>query len=429
MATQAWSITRLACRMATHESQAMRALGWMERARLAGWVSRPALPPDNETVAADFARLRTIAGELRRAELAGEPTGELRHRQSVLEQSMRADWLKQPSSAREAAQLPQLTKLADVLGDGQVVSIASSGDQLIAVVADRRHARLHSLGDPTEVSRLAERAAGALRGLSASTGAAAVVAARQRAFSAAVEALDSVVLQPLQLDGGHVVLVVPAGMHALPWAAMPSLRDRPFALAPSVGWWIDAASTPQKPPRSALVVAGPRLSEAAAEARGVAECHRRTILLTGEQATVVNVSAAMGKHDAAHIVAHGRFRHDNPLWSTIELDDGQLTVYELERLGRVPSTVVLATCESGVGGARGGTQLYGLGGTLLRMGARTIVAAIGALPDTTETRRAMIDLHRDLVKGTTASASLARQRAAGDGFSLTAAGLVTLGVG
>ena len=44
--------------------------------------------------------------------------------------------------------------------------------------------------------------------------------------------------------------------------------------------------------------------------------------------------------------------------------------------------MVLATCESGVGGGRSGAQLHGLAGTLLTMGARTIVAAIGALPDT-----------------------------------------------
>ena len=152
-------------------------------------------------------------------------------------------------------------------------------------------------------------------------------------------------------------------------------------------------------------------------------------MLTGAEATTAKVGAELGKHDAVHFVAHGRFRHDNPLWSTIELEDGQLTVYELERLGRVPPTVVLATCESGVGGVRGGAQLHGLAGTLLTMGARTIVAAIGALPDTAQTRLAMVELHRDLVGGSTASASLARQRSTATGFSLTAAGLVTLGVG
>jgi hypothetical protein len=92
--------------------------------------------------------------------------------------------------------------------------------------------------------------------------------------------------------------------------------------------------------------------------------------------------------------------------------------------------VVLATCDSGVSSGREAAQLHGLAGTLLRMGARTVVAAIGALPDTIETRQAMVDLHHDLVEGLSASASLARQRSDGPStLSLSAAGLVTLGVG
>jgi CHAT domain-containing protein len=199
-----------------------------------------------------------------------------------------------------------------------------------------------------------------------------------------------------------------------------------------VTWWIEAASSPPTSVGSALAVAGPRLAEADAEAHGVAACHHRATLLVGADATVARVGTEMAQHDVVHVVAHGRFRHDNPLWSSIELDDGQLTVYELERLGRVPPVMVLATCESGVGGARSGAQLHGLAATLLTMGARTIVAAIGALPDTGETRHTMVDLHRDLVQGVSASASLARQRSEADpgsGSNVTAAGLVTLGVG
>ena len=349
VATQARSITHLAFRMAALERQPMRALVWMERARAAGWVSRPALPPTDDAVAADFARLRAVAGDLRRAELRGEPTGELRRRQATLEQSMRAEWLKESRPDHGMVPPARLTELDAVVGDGQVVSIASSGDQLIAVVADRRRATLWSLGDPTDVLGNAERAATALRGMSAPGTAPAIVASRQRLLGAALDALDAALLRPLRLDGSNIVLVVPAEFLTLPWAALPSLHDRPFTLAPSVTWWMDAAMAPTAPAGSALVVAGPRLQEAEAEARGVAACHRRATLLTGAEATVDNVGAAMADNDVVHVVAHGRFRHDNPLWSTIELDDGQLTVYELERLGRVPPTVVLATCESGVG--------------------------------------------------------------------------------
>ena len=429
VATQARSITHLAFRLATLERQPMRALAWMEQARIAGWVSRPALPPTDIAVAADFARLRSVAGDLRRAELAGQPTGELRRRQATLEQAMRAEWLKEERPGQGKVQPARLNELEAVVGDGQVVSIACTNDRLVAVVVDRRRATLCTLGDPADVLRNAERATTALRGMSAS-GSAAVLATRHRLFSAAVEALDTALLRPCRLEGSNIVLVVPAELLALPWAALPSLQDRPFTLAPTVTWWIDAALRPAAPTRSALVVAGPRLQEADGRSAGVAACHRRATVLAGAEATVENVSAAMADHDVAHVVAHGRFRHDNPLWSTIELDDGDLTVYELERRGQVPPTVVLATCESGVGGVRGGAQLHGLAGTLLTMGARTIVAAIGALPDTIETRDTMVGLHRDLVNGASASSSLARRRAGTDGVpSPTAAGLVTLGVG
>jgi tetratricopeptide (TPR) repeat protein len=429
--TQARSVTQLAIRLAARELRPMLALAWIERARLVGRVSRPALPPADDRSGGDFARLRVAAGDLRRAEFAGEPTDELRRRHAELERSMRAEWLKVPQPAGARRPLPKLSELKRVVGDAQVVSIASSGDSLLAVVADRRNVRSYVLGGPAAVVTAAQRAGAAHGNLAVIGAAPAVTAARQRTFAAAVDVLDSLLLAPLHLDSAHVVLVVPAELHAIPWAALASLQGRSFTLAPSVTWWIEATTMPSPKPESVLVVAGPRLAEAEAEARGVAACHGRATLLLGQEATVANVGAAMCDHDIVHFVAHGRFRHDNPLWSTLELADGPLTVYEMQRLGRVPPVVVLATCDSGLDGVRNGAQLHGLAGTLLTMGARTIVAAIGALPDTIETRQTMIELHRDVIKGISPSASLARQRAAAsdEASGLTAAGLVTLGVG
>ena len=420
---------QLAGVMAGTETQPMRALAWTEHARAAGRSARPALPPIDDAAAAGFALLRSVSGDLRRAELGGEPTAELRRRQASLEQSMRADWLKRAPVGSAAVPVPKLSELRRVVDDDQIVSISSSGGRLVAVVADGRRARSVNLGDAGLVQQAALRAAGALRGLAATTTSPAVASARHRVFTSAVDALDAALLAPLLLDSSHVVLVVPAALVALPWAAMPSLRARSFTLAPSVAWWIGAKASALAAPESALVVAGPRLAEAEREARGVAACYRRAQLLLGRDATVCEVGNALAHHDVVHFVAHGRFRHDNPLWSTIELADGNLTVYELERMSRVPPVVVLASCESGVDGARGGEQLHGLAGTLLTMGARAVVAAIGALPDTEATRAAMASLHRDLVSGVSASASLARQRAGEDTPGPTTAGLVTLGVG
>ena len=151
--------------------------------------------------------------------------------------------------------------------------------------------------------------------------------------------------------------------HTSCWSCRPSCmlcrgrRCRRCAIARSPSpHRYDGGSTPhcrhRRRPGSALVVAGPRFAEAEAEARGVAACHRRATVLTGARGHGRQTSVRRWPSTTWRTSwPTGSFRHDNPLWSTIELDDGHLTVYELERLGRVPPTVVLATCESGVGGA------------------------------------------------------------------------------
>jgi tetratricopeptide (TPR) repeat protein len=426
--TQARSITTLADRLAGTETQPMRALAWMDRARLAEWSSLPAATPADDSDALGFARLRAIATDLRHAESAGEPTGDLRRRHAELEQSMRAEWMKlaQPSTGSQAAH--RLGALKGVLGDAQLVSIAADGESFVAIVVNRRRARSVRLDTCAHTLELVRRTAAALRG--AATSATTHVAARERSFAHAVDALDAALLARLDLDRADVVLVVPPELHGVPWAAMPSLRRRSFTLAPSISWWIDAAFSASAAPTSAVVVAGPRLAEADAEARRVARCYQSSTLLTGSRATIARLRRSLSGHDVLHLVAHGTFRHDNPMWSRIELVDGPMTVYEMLRMGPVPSTIVLASCESAHSITRGGAQLHGLAGTLLRMGARTVVASIGALPDNDTTRRTMVALHHDLTAGQRASESLARSRATDDGHvDITAASLVTVGVG
>ena len=85
----------------------------------------------------------------------------------------------------------------------------------------------------------------------------------------------------------------------------------------------------------------------------MAACHTGARVLAGESATTQAVTDGLVGAPLVHIVAHGRFRHDNPLWSTIELADGPLSVYELELLEHTPPMMVLASCDSGVGGPLG----------------------------------------------------------------------------
>jgi CHAT domain-containing protein len=131
----------------------------------------------------------------------------------------------------------------------------------------------------------------------------------------------------------------------------------------------------------------------------------------------------------AHVACHGRIRDDNALWSSLELFDGPLYLYDLERVGRTPPLVVLSGCETGVG-VRVGDQLVGLSTVLLRHGTRSLVAARCPVPDSMATSETMTALHRRIAGGASPGDALAELSAGwtrDDAGALVAAALGCFG--
>lgn len=147
-------------------------------------------------------------------------------------------------------------------------------------------------------------------------------------------------------------------------------------------------------------------------------------MLTDEQATVAAAMRAMDGACLVHVAAHGHFRSDNPLFSSLRLADGPLTVYDLERLAVPPQTVVLSACGSGLSAVRPGDELMGLSASLLGMGTRALLAPVTDMDDAGATAF-MAMVHRALWEGVAPASALARaqERVMGDGpVSLAAAG-------
>ena len=140
--------------------------------------------------------------------------------------------------------------------------------------------------------------------------------------------LDALLLAPLSIAHRPLVIVPTGELHALPWSLLPPrahARDRrPVAAA--------VVARDPAPATRTVLVAGPRLPAAAREIETLSRRHPHATALTGDEATVHNVSAALDGADSAHVAAHGRFRDDNPQFCSLELADGALTVYDLERL-------------------------------------------------------------------------------------------------
>jgi CHAT domain-containing protein len=155
--------------------------------------------------------------------------------------------------------------------------------------------------------------------------------------------------------------------------------------------------------------------------------------LTGAAAGADAVLTGLDGAELAHIAAHGTFRADNPLFSTLELADGPLTAYELERLPRPPGCVVLSACDAGLSGVRPGDEVMGFTAVLLGLGTRCLIAAVLPVP-AEPTTALMLDLHRRMRAGVRPAAALADAQLAftargGPAELATAAAFVCFGAG
>ena len=168
--------------------------------------------------------------------------------------------------------------------------------------------------------------------------------------------------------------------------------------------------------------AGPDLPGAELEAALVGSVYG-TEPIVGDDATAEATMQALERADLVHLAAHGTMSAENPLFSSLLMVDGPLMVYDLEGLDRVPSTVVLAACNSGRNAVYAGDELLGLAATFLGHGTRQVIGSVIPAP-VQETAPLMAEFHRLLTTGSTTAEALAgaqRAAAAEGGAALTAA--------
>jgi CHAT domain-containing protein len=211
-----------------------------------------------------------------------------------------------------------------------------------------------------------------------------------------------------------------AGCTQLYLTMPPALHDLPFAAFWAEGYLLDryqltylsapAALLPQQPPRAsadqphALVIGhshGGQLPHAVAEAQQVSA----TLAALGDGALCCEAAAtaaAFLRHAPTatliHIAAHAHFAPTGPLFSAIQLVDRELTLLELYHGARLCAQplVVLSTCVSGQGTARGG-GLLGLARALVAAGAGQLIVTTWRVDDAA-TATLMTDFYHTLVQ-------------------------------
>lgn len=428
-------IAGLGLRLALEARSPSRVLAWGERARAGALRLRPVLPPPEGALAMILAELRRASAQVEEARLNEEPARGLERRVTTLEAQAQAHSRQTAGSwSAETAAVPHVAELAAELDDACLVELVDIAGRLHAVTVTGTRRRLHDLGPVAAVVRDTEALRLAVHRLATGPPAALADRARKSGRTAALS-LDTKLLGPLRRATGDrsVVLVPTAALEGLPWAALPSLRGRETSVTPSAAVWLRASARTAVAQQGGVVaVAGPGLRAAEREVHEVASVREAAGTLIGAAATTQAVLDAMSRCDCAHIAAHGRLRADNPLLSSLDLADGPLTVYDLERLSRVPRIVLLPACQSGLAAVSAGDEVLGLAHALLALGSGAVVAAVVPVPDEA-TRPLMLAMHRELAAGAGVAAALATAQVEQDqddprSFA-AAAGFVCFGAG
>ena len=221
-------------------------------------------------------------------------------------------------------------------------------------------------------------------------------------------------LKPLEnFIGKRDLTIIPAGalhyvpFHALFDGAKYQIEIRRVNYAPSATVWQFLASKPQRKLKNALLIgcADERIPLVGREIENLKEIFSKAKSYTDDEATVAAFTKNAARFDVLHLACHGRFRPENPLFSSLYLADGRITVRDVRALKLNAEIVTLSACETGLNKIFAGDEILGLAGGFLAAGAKSLCLSLWTVND--EATTVLIgDFYRELQSGKSAAEAL-----------------------
>lgn len=197
--------------------------------------------------------------------------------------------------------------------------------------------------------------------------------------------LYTVLVAPIRdrLRASHLIIVPHDVLHGVPFHALFDggrflIDDFTVSHAPSSSVYRLCRTKHENPGGGALIMGVPdsRAPFIADEIQAVASVLPESTVFLGSEATADQLRAHSAERQFVHIAAHGLFRRDNPMFSSISLGDGPLGVYDLYQLRLSADLVTLSGCSTGRSAVAGGDELLGLVRGLLYAGARSVLLTL-----------------------------------------------------
>ena len=420
------SLAEIGARLAVQDHRPRELLGRIEAAR--GMISLlpRAVPPDDDVLADLLSDLRSTVEEIRLLTSTGTATHHQSHRRLELEQRIRSH--TRTARASGAATELQLGEAVGALGERQLVEYANLDGILWAVTADRGRCAMHELGSIDEIEVEVDQIDFALNRLNRVQGSPASREAARETIRHVGGRLGQQLLPDRVRSTERPLVIVPTGrLHGLAWRALPLLAGRAVTVSPSLfGHTIATRGAASDRRRHSVLVAGPDLPAAPEELRVLSAIYPTATVLDVATSDAASCLAAFSTATLAHVACHGSFRSDNPLFSTLRVADGDLTVYDLERCERLPHTMVLSACNAAASSVLRGGALLGMSSSLIQFGVSSVVAPLTPVSDERSVAL-MTRLHRELAAGLEPAAALARAALVDGELDATASAFVVIG--
>jgi CHAT domain-containing protein len=304
----------------------------------------------------------------------------------------------------------------DLTSETALVEYATIGEELIAFVVTNEHIEvLRNLGTESELAR---EIAGLRFQIDTLRHGSERIRKHLPELTARVRArlgsLYDRLLRPIEpkLGERRLVIVPHHALHYLPFNALHDgtsylIERREIANAPSALVLHQCLARPRHQLNSALLmgVADEEIPRVHEEIEAIADIFPNCLSFLDRNASIEVLRENSEAADLLHLACHGQFRSDNPLFSSLRLGNGWLTVRDAYGLKLNCSLVTLSACETGINAIAPGDELIGLARGFFSAGTPSILLSLWTVDDEA-TAVLMADFYRALRATSSPSAAL-----------------------
>ena len=232
-----------------------------------------------------------------------------------------------------------------------------------------------------------------------------------------LQSLYDLLLRPIEakISKRRLVIVPHRTLHYLPFQALHDgngylMQRHEISYAPSALVLQQCLHRDEASWNRALLlgVADEQTPRVRDEIKALTPLFPEAVALLGGDASVEALRRLAPSADVIHLACHGQFRPDNPLFSSLKLGDGWLTVRDAYDLRLHSSLVTLSACETGVSAVAPGDELIGLARGFFAAGSPSLVISLWTVDDDA-TAQLMTEFYEHLRKTGSPAAALDRK--------------------